>query len=750
MTALSFAAFRRRRQPALLALLAWLPLTTLAKEPEPVWLDQLSYGLIADPHGPPKRALSFNFEPIRVDGRERAHGLGLHAPSELTLPLAGCAKRFQAEVGLDAVVARYRRPVDRSDLKAAQKYVYAGSTNLADFSQGGTVVFRVFVDGQERFNSGIMTLESGGRRVDLDVSGAKSLRLVVDPTEDGSFADLAAWADAQLTGNAEKLRQVVVVHSPEAIHVNHAGLLPQAAKYCLVPPGAGSRFTLHDARTGKRVFRGKLAPVTGDWGDFLLGDFTSLRTPGWYIIRSGKAESGPLRIDPAVHQECLATHLSCFLQQRCGDPAHGWAKGCHLDDGRRRDNGQHQDVTGGWHDAGDLRRWGFTIIGLHALTDIATRLPAGPFRERMLAEARWGNRYFLAMQEPAGYVMNHIGGDVEKHGDNNRFTDNVIGTADDRVIDTQPGDPVCQFLFCAAQARLAALCASTDPAYAQRCTEAGLRCLDWATNNRIAGDPYALGAALAASAAWQRHQPAPRWRELAEAQLTALLNLQETNDAPVTGFFYSDGKRTTPAHQLHLGNWPMHGLLAFAETFTDSPLNAAAREALTQYLDGYLLRLQARNPFGIVPYALYASDPGGGRRIGRWYYRWCYVNNHDEQWWNGINPHIASTGAGLVRAARVLGRSELARVGQRQLDFIYGANPFNASMVTGIGRHQPAIFKTSEFKPAVPEITGAVMAGIGSTREDAPVLHPGWWQTCEYWTPPLAWTMCLLEELENR
>jgi hypothetical protein len=737
------------RPPLLLAVLLWVPPSVSAKDPEPVWLDQLPFGLVADPHGPPKRALSFNFEPIRVADRERSHGLGLHAPSDLTLRLAGHAKRFQAEVGLDAVVAKYRRPVDRSDLKAAQKYVYAGSTNLTDFYQGGTVVFRALVDGEERFNSGVMTLESGARQVDLDLTGAKTLRLVVEPTEDGSFADLAAWADAQLTGKLEKLRQVAVEHRPEAILVSHAGFLPEAAKHCLAPVGAGTRFTIHDAKTDQRVFRGKLAPVTGDWGDFLLGDFSAFRTPGWYVIRAGKAESGLLRIDPSVNRECLATHLSCFLQQRCGDPEHGWAKGCHLDDGRRRDNGQHQDVTGGWHDAGDLRRWGFTVIGLNALTEVAARLPAGPLRERMLAEARWGNRYFLAMQEPAGYVMNHIGGDVEKHGDNNRFTDNVSGNADDRVIDTQPGDPVCQFLFCASQARLAALSAATDPAYAQRCAEAGRRCLDWAATHDLAREPFALGASLAACAAWQRYQPAAYSREVAEPQLAALLRLQETNDAPVTGFFDSSTNRTTPAHQLHLGNWPLHGLLAFAETFTDSTLNAAAREALTRYLDGYLLRLQARNPFGIVPYALYASDPGGGRRIGRWYYRWCYVNNHDDNWWNGINPHIASTGAGLVRAARVLGRSGLARLGQRQLDFIYGANPFNASMVTGIGWNQPAIFKTSEFKPAVPEITGAVMAGIGSTREDTPVLHPGWWQTCEYWTPPLAWTMCLLEELQS-
>ena len=69
------------------------------------------------------------------------------------------------------------------------------------------------------------------------------------------------------------------------------------------------------------------------------------------------------------------------------------------------------------------------------------------------------------------------------------------------------------------------------------------------------------------------------------------------------------------------------------------------------------------------------------------------------------------------------------------------------SFATGIGRNQPALFKTSEFTPLFPDIPGAVMAGVGSTRDDASVMHPGWWQTCEYWTPPLAGTMSLLVEL---
>jgi len=54
------------------------------------------------------------------------------------------------------------------------------------------------------------------------------------------------------------------------------------------------------------------------------------------------------------------------------------------------------------------------VIGLAQVYDLT---PDESLRRRILEELRWGNRYFLSMQEPAGYVMNHVGGDALRHGD---------------------------------------------------------------------------------------------------------------------------------------------------------------------------------------------------------------------------------------------------------------------------------------------------------------------------------------------
>jgi hypothetical protein len=150
-----------------------------------------------------------------------------------------------------------------------------------------------------------------------------------------------------------------------------------------------------------------------------------------------------------------------------------------------------------------------------------------------------------------------------------------------------------------------------------------------------------------------------------------------------------------------MGNLPLWGLCAYAEALT-APDREPALEVLCRYVDGYCLPFDRRSTFGQLPYALYRDDPGGGRRFGGFFYRWAYVNREDNEWWNGINSHIASTGAALARAGRLLHRPELGRIAQRQLDFIYGANPFDASTAEGLGHNQPDFFKTTEHVPHTP------------------------------------------------
>ena len=96
------------------------------------------------------------------------------------------------------------------------------------------------------------------------------------------------------------------------------------------------------------------------------------------------------------------------------------------------------------------------------------------------------------------------------------------------------------------------------------------------------------------------------------------------------------------------------------------------------------------------------------------------------RWWVGINAHLASTGSAWPKRRGSCRNRVWAALAQRQLDWILGVNPFDASTMTGVGRNQPKQFVTGEFKPVTPLIDGAVMNGIvRQGRIDQPDLKPG-------------------------
>ena len=106
---------------------------------------------------------------LTLNGTRHTKGLGVHSYSEVRYVLNGQCSTFAAKVGVDDEV---------------------GSL--------GSVVFRVFVDGVERYTSRVMTGAAASEPVLVSVAGAGVLALVVTDGGDGPSFDHANWADAQL------------------------------------------------------------------------------------------------------------------------------------------------------------------------------------------------------------------------------------------------------------------------------------------------------------------------------------------------------------------------------------------------------------------------------------------------------------------------------------------------------------------------------------------------------------------------
>ncbi len=587
----------------------------------------------------------------------------------------------------------------------------------------------------------------------------------------------AAAVPALLTGQAGPAVQDPVENdvprTTPTIALNHLGFRPGVGRKMLVvritsanPP---DRFLLRDIGSSNFRFIGDLTSTRGDLGPCLTADFTDLRREAIYQINVGDEHSVPFFIREDVWRRTLPKPVGYYRYQRCGVDVPGVHPICHLDDARRRDNGEHVNVVGGWHDAGDLRKWmDVTMLNaialLNLVRNIANPRPGDPTHEQVLDEVRHGNRYFLKMQDTDGKIWHDTAGGVNGDNSDNHWTDNIVGTPDDRYINTRKNEEMGA-TFVTLQALVNQRFAASDSAYARLCLRAGLRA--WNASARqgstLALAWWTLAACELYRATFQteyRDEAIRLGRDLMARQATAFL----ADQREIRGY-WTEGKQPSedppappqvrPYFNVVFPAMPAYALLELHELFRDAPDRTKWNDAVRMYLDEYLIPISQRNPYGIIPSGLFVGQPTPETYrplAGQLTYRY-FMPVRKQFWWQGINSHLESCALLAARFA-VLEKNapgagkQYADLAYRQLEWVMGANPFGACMMTGEGMRNP--YPHSRF---VGLILGGIMNGIAGNAEDQPVLDEAYaidWRTNEYWSPHVAyylWSVSTLEML---
>ncbi len=703
---------------------------------ENIWLDEMPFGEIVNPYGPPKRDRSFADAPLQIGNQTYERGLGLHAPAELNIKLDKKVGYFSAIVGIDHEVQKYWHPDSLDMLEFGADYVYDNHVAHHDFEAGGTVVLKIFANGDSLFVSELLTVRSDPVQVKVNLSGKKNLKIVLDETGDGSFADLFVLANAKIYVQGDS-NDYLIYRYPEKILLNHAGYHPSSPKFCQVHGSWPMPFWIVDKQSGKTVYKGNMEPAGGDLGQYLKGDFSDFTEVGQFFLKTEDNLSETFRISRDMYTECLQKHLQYITAQRSGHRAKGWVPGMHFDDGIRQDNGEHQDVSGGWYDACDIRKpsKGNAQL-LYALTRVLETKPLPIPEKALMDEIKWGNRFLLAMQEPEGYLMHYVGYTWEGYADN-RWTDNVINNDDDRIIITRPAEYTTHLLFIMAQLKIAEYLKETEPGYSQQCETAAFKAFQWIEKEELenSGD---VSFMIMAAAELYRYKGKERYKRLAEGFINKLMAFKKEKKQPPVVWYENKANTSRPQEY----NRVLLGMAVFLQTFPDSPLSAKVKNNLTAYLQQNLEKLTSRNAFSLIPWFV-SSGNNGPRQHGGYQYRYfLHV---------GMNRHIAADGYALLKVTDILQKPGLKQIAQQQLDWIYGSNPFNASTAHGIGYNHPALFETgqAEFSPPTPILTGGVMTGIGATKADKIAMYPGWWWTTEYWSPTVMSTILLVNSLRD-
>lgn len=566
--------------------------------------------------------------------------------------------------------------------------------------------------------------------------------------------------------------------------VNHLGFLCDATKEVIVCGEQHGIFELQDMALNRpagmgepenfqAVLTGTFRLVESPLGTYSLGDFSEWTTPGVYrvVLPETSEHSYQFTITDGAFGWLPPMFLRFVHNWRSGHFENCWRGPTHLDDARRSDNGQVVDVVGGWNDAGDTRKW-MVHSNLPALAfmDAHERLPWDYAEwERVdegwspwLLEARWGLDFMLKMQDSeSGMFYEDVGGGgtARKRHDlswwygnlsgcyadnsDNRFTDNVPDSGDERALRIQY-NPIVQFTSVAILARAARTYAQVDAfragAYGES-AESGWR-LGLEPDPKFLESPdvnfqgWTCVRCWRAQAALELHLSGRlAWSEVAAATDDLLENFD-----PELGFWRNETGRTEPYRGILHSAQPLIALAKVAASASDEKWRAMVTGVLRQCLDRYVFPLAALTPFGSIPYGVFRDDTTEGDLYRPWKdglrYRFFMPEHHPQRINIGLSGHWMSWAHALALTGKLLGEPKCLELAWRQLHWLIGCNPQNASVVSGVGYNNP--MPHSRLMGTYP---GGFCNGFIGSPDDQPVLDlegDAQWNTTEYWNVPLS------------
>jgi endoglucanase len=475
------------------------------------------------------------------------------------------------------------------------------------------------------------------------------------------------------------------------IRINQVGYLPAAPKVavvCSLRPVAFTTFTVEDDR-GRAVFGPATAKRDGALGACVETwrlDFSALRRPGRYVVRTGSLVSPPVRIAADAYRGVADSLMALMRQQRSGynpflrDSAHT-RDGIIVDHPTR--TGQFINVSGGWADAADYLQYVTTSATatyhlLAAYRDAPNAfadaydgrgLPGRNGVPDVLDEARHGLEWLVRMYPDDSTMFNQLGDDRDHTYFDLITTDSSDygwGKGKERPVYPCTGRPQGLFQYKNRATGYASTAGKMAAAFALGGRTFASRDSAFAdTLRRKAIAAYALGqrypgVCQTAPARSPYFYEEDNWVD--DMELGASLLNQLTGDAqylrdalgyariePVTPWMGADTAR-------HYQWYPWHNAGHFEAWARAS---GAERAELARYYRDGLERIQRRATNGFR-----AGIP----------FIWCS---------NDLMVSMA-TQASLYR--RMTGDTRFRELEQSAIDWLFGTNPWGTSMVIGIPR----------------------------------------------------------------
>ena len=487
-------------------------------------------------------------------------------------------------------------------------------------------------------------------------------------------------------------------------------------------------FKVINQSNDKVVIEKKALQQISGIGSYTVFDFSELAVPGEYRITYGELESKPFSIKENVWIPTI---------ESCGYAIPGIHGECHNDCYTVID-GDTINLTGGWHDAGDLSQSATnTADAIQTLFRLSRKLETknANLSKRMQEEALWGLKWLHKNRFKEGKTIEWTEID--------RWTDGINGTTDD--IKSQQPYHSEKYLTILANIEAAFSLKETDPLLCEQAKRFAIE--DWYFSqgeiDLSRTDHLAMAVWVGAKLVQLTEDNDIKNKTIELANL--LIAMQQTEPMnwtiPLSGFFYATNAKDRLFGYSHhfVVATPIAGLVELCMLFPDDKNYPSWYKSVKLYSEYIKNISRLTSPYNMIPANIYKIDKNreegnlqileGMKMDDAHYLRMFPVWDM----FRGNNPIILSSGIGLAYANRILNDPELKHIAQSQLEWVLGKNPFNQSLMFGEGYDF-----APQYAVMTDDITGGIPVGI-QTKGDSDIPY---WQASIFCNYKEVWIHC--------
>lgn len=504
-----------------------------------------------------------------------------------------------------------------------------------------------------------------------------------------------------------------------SIAVNQIAYGTNAKKIAVCKDGIKGHFYLCKAENGEAVFEGESSGLKFDSTNSIYVthlDFSDFKENGRYYLATADGISFEFDICEKPYKDVTNAMIKALYFQRCGmDLEEKYAgpythKACHNLPAYLLTNPEvkFDDVSGGWHDAGDFGKYitpanqtvfnmmyAYELFG-ESVSDNLNIPESGNGVPDILNEAKYELDWMLKMQDKES-------GGVYHKVSTEQFAANDMPDTDSEKWKIQAMSPImvpATAGFAAAMAIASRVYKPFYPEFAETCLAASRKAFDYAMANYKDAKPFENVAPCCTGSYGDYCCLDECYWAAAELFRTTGEKIYEEKFAE---FFEMDFSKT------NFGAYHQGGHGSFAYCLAENADPELKAKVLKEIIDGAeeALVIYDRNA-----YLLCLHDG---------------VNKHENEYYWGSNAVLTNKLANMISAAYLTKSDKYDQAIKDSIDYIFGRNYISKCYVTGFGtnsvknpHHRPSMFDGIE-EP----IPGLVAGGPNDRKWQRPVAVDG-------------------------